>query len=182
MCWVRAVWHRSLGRLAYALSLSKPARRHFERVLQLHGDDFVAYVYLGRLAYDDGDTAGWRRECLHARRLAPARYARLSARASQRGLYPLFEPDDPTAFPTRGLEGASERATWRVFEAESLGHTPSAIATANAIAWTGGAWGDDFSSESERAAFCQLPPIGPDDVAAVDLDKLTDQLGCWDEH
>src|SRR5687768_9463026 len=98
-----ATWHRSCGRLWFRLNAHDRARRHFERVLQLLGDDFVAYVYLGRIAYGLGDYAGWRREFEHARRTEPERFARLK--------YPfeLFEPRAAGAL----LEEASERATWR---------------------------------------------------------------------
>ena len=36
------------------------AERVCYHVLELKGDDFVTYVYLGRLAYSRGDYVGWR--------------------------------------------------------------------------------------------------------------------------
>lgn len=74
------------GWVAFRLGLRERARRQYERVLRLKGDDFAAYIHLGRIAYDNGDYAGWRREFAHARRADPGRFARL------RQPFELFEP------------------------------------------------------------------------------------------
>ena len=75
---LRARVHATLGWCAYRLGLATAARRQCEKVLLLRGPDFRAYVQLGRIAFDQGDYAGWRREFEHARRLDPVRFARLS--------------------------------------------------------------------------------------------------------
>jgi hypothetical protein len=104
--------HSLCGWLAYRIGCRASARRHFERVLLLRGADFRAYVQLGRIAFDHGDYASWRREFEHARRLDPHRFARL------RHPLELFEPrlagtnfDRPAA--DQGLDGGGARATWR---------------------------------------------------------------------
>ena len=83
---LRARVHATLGWCAYRLGLATAARRQCEQVLLLRGADFRAYVQLGRIAFDQGDYAGWRREFEHARRLDPVRFARLSHPLE------LFEP------------------------------------------------------------------------------------------
>lgn len=99
----QALLHAVAGRLWFRTGASVRARRHFEQVLRLRGDDFGAYVHLGRLAYAAGDYAGWRRELEHARRTDPERFARLQHP------FDLFEPRAAgTPF-----EEAGERATWR---------------------------------------------------------------------
>lgn len=109
---VRAAVHSVLGRVAYRLGMPARARRHFERVLLLHGASFAAYVHLGRIAFDHGDYSGWRREFEHARRTDPVRFSRL------RHPMELFEPrlagtQYDTADEFEGFEGTDARATWR---------------------------------------------------------------------
>lgn len=114
----RASAHSALGWAAYRLGWLGVARRQHERVLLLRGADFRAYVYLGRIAFDQGDYAGWRREFEHARRTDPIRFARL------RHPLELFEPRlagtqfDPSGMvdPSTlgdGFEATDARATWR---------------------------------------------------------------------
>jgi len=110
----RASAHSALGWVAYKLGWLGPARRQYERVLLLRGADFRAYVHLGRIAFDQGDYAGWRREFEHARRTDPIRFARL------RHPLELFEPRlAGTQFDPQGLvdddgyEATDARATWR---------------------------------------------------------------------
>ncbi|MCA8949844.1 MAG: hypothetical protein KDE27_10105 [Planctomycetes bacterium] len=91
------------GWLAFRVGLRQQARHQYERVLRLKGDDFSAYVHLGRIAYDTGDYAGWRREFEHARRADPVRFARL------RHPFELFEP----RLAGTTFEDTGERATWR---------------------------------------------------------------------
>ena len=109
---VRACVHSACGGVAYRLGCHGTARRQFERVLLLRGADFRAYVHLGRIAFDLGDYAGWRREFEHARRTDPARFARL------RHPMELFEPRLAGTRhldfePQDGFEGTDARATWR---------------------------------------------------------------------
>lgn len=108
----RATVHAACGWLAYRLGWHGVSRRQFERVLLLRGADFRAYVHLGRIAFDHGDYAGWRREFEHARRTDPIRFARL------RHPIELFEPRlAGTQFEgsteLEGFEAADARATWR---------------------------------------------------------------------
>jgi hypothetical protein len=110
---LRRLWagmHSVCGVIAYRCGCRGAARSHFERVLLLRGDDFRAYIELGRIAFDLGDYATWRREFEHARRLDPNRFARL------RHPIELFEPRLAGTSFERGdepLDGSSMRATWR---------------------------------------------------------------------
>lgn len=108
----RATAHSVGGWLAYKFGWHRTARRQFENVLLLRGANFLAYVHLGRIAFDQGDYAGWRREFEHARRTDPIRFARL------RHPIELFEP----RLAGTQFEGSTEldsfqatdsRATWR---------------------------------------------------------------------
>lgn len=108
----RATAHSAGGWLAYKLGWHGTARRQFERVLLLRGANFLAYVHLGRIAFDHGDYAGWRREFEHARRTDPIRFARL------RHPIELFEPRlAGTQFEGNheldSFQAADSRATWR---------------------------------------------------------------------
>ena len=111
---IRARAHAALGWTAYQLGWAEIARRRYERVLMLLGADFRAYVQLGRIAFDQGDYAGWRREFEHARRTDPSRFARLHHPLE------LFEPRlAGTRLELRGLRAPAtnsiargERATW----------------------------------------------------------------------
>ena len=104
--------HSLCGWIGYRFGFRAAARRHYERVLVLRGCDFPAYVHLGRIAFDVGDYAGWRREFEHARRADPRRFEKLRHRLD------LFEPrlagtdfDRQGTFATFDDTGA--RATWR---------------------------------------------------------------------
>jgi hypothetical protein len=195
---VAARWHALAGRLCFHLNLTDHARRHFEQVLRLRGDDFTAYVHLGRMAYGLGDYSGWRREYEHARRTDPSRFARL------RHPFELIEPRSAGTLS----EETGERATWRTVRAsipqgsksaghrgrsrdgsdESSGHH-SERPTRHSDAASGerGAsdrhgcdsrrtFGDDFESSEERRRFRGMPPIDPQDLAAVDLDAVARRL------
>lgn len=180
ICSLRAFWHRMVGRVWFRLRRPERSRQHFERVLMLHGDDFVAYFYLARLAYAAGDTAGYQRELAHAKRTSPERMARI------RYLFDYFEP---TPMDGAMFEETSERATWRAIRLSSVSGAPSAGAgdgnppgTANERGISScpegdlRRFGDDFSSSQERRRFAELPPILPEDLASVDLDRLSDAL------
>ena len=176
-----ATWHRSCGRVWFRLNAHDRARRHFERVLQLLGDDFVAYVYLGRIAYGLGDYAGWRREFEHARRTGPERFARLK--------YPfeLFEPRAAGAL----VEEASERATWRTVRAPLLHENRERSSLSRGRVAHGrrgeGAdegcedrplrrYGDDFRSEQERDRFRRLPALRVEDLRRAARDAELEAL------
>ena len=107
-----ATAHSVGGWLAYKLGWHGTARRQFERVLLLRGANFRAYVHLGRIAFDHGDYAGWRREFEHARRTDPIRFARL------RHPIELFEPrlagtQFEGSHELDSFQAADSRATWR---------------------------------------------------------------------
>ena len=112
--YLTTVWHKMAGRICFRLGRSERARRHFEQVLMLRGDDFIAYLYLASLAYSARDYAGWRRELAHAQRTSPERYAQLKFP------FELFEPPQDD----RLFEEAGERATWRSFRLSSVGGSP----------------------------------------------------------
>ena len=153
---LRAIAHGLAGRIWFRLGRAGRATHHFERVLAVRGDDFGAYVYLGRLAFSSGDYTGWRREYEHARRVCPERFDRLR--------HP-FDPIEPSTADSLLVE-AGARATWR-----AVGPLPSSGRTAAETRPR-----DDFSSETERQRFRSLDPISPDLIAGVDLDQLARRL------
>lgn len=181
-----AAWHGGCGRLAFRLGRPVGARRHFERVLDLDGDVFSAYVHLGLLAWQIGDYSGYRRELEHARRIDPERYRRLR--------HP-FEPFAPRGGRTASDE-ADERATWRsvrqgqgttrrgtVHRVELPTENLDGLEPALCEPFTDldGAQqkrrtGDDFSSPAERDRFAVKRPISRSEVASTDLDDLCRQL------
>lgn len=171
-----AAWHRLAGAAWFRLGRTERARGHFERVLELRGDDFAAYVYLGRIAYSVGDYAGWRREYEHARRTSPERYARL------KHPFELFEPRAAGAL----REEAGERATWRTVKVPPDGDP---MASGNGLEarilrgdvaslfGRGRRGGDDCGSAAERQKFRSLGPIRRAEVVDVDIDDLSRRLG-----
>lgn len=194
--------HTFVGWAAYRLGCRQAARRHYERVLLLRGADFCAYVQLGRIAFDLGDYATWRRELEHARRLDPSRFARLQHPLE------LFEPrlagttfERPDADPA-GFDGM--RATWRTTR-PTVGPrlTPSADSGLDAmlpgcdtptdlslprldapssspLARSGAGDDmspvDDCSSIAERMRLRQLGPIRATELRHCDLDDLLRRL------
>jgi hypothetical protein len=162
-----AAVHKWIGGAWFHVGRHDRSRRHFERVLELRGDDFTAYVYLARLAYSTGDSAGWRRECEHARRTSPERYARL------KHPFELFEPRGGVL-----LGDGGERATWRSFGPGRVGMPQSARRRRRrgACAQPEDRLGDDFDSEAERDRFRELGPVTLDEIRDVDLDDLSQRL------
>ncbi|MFO1050812.1 MAG: hypothetical protein U1F36_01190 [Planctomycetota bacterium] len=177
----RAAWHRALGWACYRIGAFERARLHFERVLRcVDGDDFSAYVGLGRVAYKLGDYAGWRRECAHAQRTSPDRYARL------RQPFDLFETQirmgngARSAASTVESEDPSQDASWsdsgdllpRIGTCAPTGRSlDAAQATDRSRTRT-----DDCISEAERRHFRQLGPIPSEALLALDLDELARRL------
>lgn len=144
--------HALAGGLAYRLGRRHAARRHYERVLLLRGADFHAYLQLGRIAFDLGDYATWRRELEHARRLDPNRFAR------QHHPLDLIEPRlagtnvDVGAFDPAGYD--STRATWRLPRQGGIsggGPRTAAAASEGRIEWDAAA---ELSSPEDA-----VPPL-----------------------
>ncbi len=165
------LWHRVSGVTLFQCARYERSRRHFERILEHHGDDFGAYVHLGRIAYTMGDYSGWRRECEHAQRTSPERYARLK--------HP-FELFAPRAAGTLHEE-TEQRATWQAMEGETLcGTFEDPVERSHGSSRVGiprRRFGDDFNSAAEREKFRSLIPIQSDEIDRTDLDDLTRQLG-----
>lgn len=120
---VDRIWHRlqatlhgACGRLWFRMHRPVRARRHFERVLLLRGEDFATYVYLGRIAFACGDYAGWRRELRHAHHTNPERFARLDFGAMNLGASGLRPRLAGTGVDARLLpfdvDDTAGRATW----------------------------------------------------------------------
>lgn len=189
-----SVYHGLRGRLAWRLGFTGSARHHFERVLGLGGDEFTAYVHLGRIALGEGDYAGYRREMSNARATDPERYARL--RMPTEGL-------EPRAAGTP-FEETGERATWRSVRPGGHGFRRPAIRSAEVPtefddqprpgqqfdlpfmsledleergAGVPRHRRDDFGSTTERERFRRLPPIRRDEIVAADLDEIARRLG-----
>jgi tetratricopeptide (TPR) repeat protein len=165
--------HKLVGKAWFHLNRYRPAQRHFERALELKGDDFTAHVYLGRVAYRLGDYSRWQRECGRARQSSPERYARLEHR------FELYEPRSAgTAIDQPGGQPA-----WRMSSAKRPRAYPDSVRTAPdcdplpraSDAPPGG--GDDFVSEDERDRFRTMAPIDARSIARVDLDDLARRLG-----
>lgn len=191
--------HSLWGCASFRLGWTGVARRSFERVLALRGDDFTAYVHLGRLSFAAGDYAAWRREFEHARRTDPRRFAKLG--------HP-FEVLEPRLAGT-DFDDTGERATWRSLRpfggsprlhagrtdvpgdagvdpllsgwdsgADAAADTAAPRIVGNSI--SGGRADaqprDDCSSTMERLRLRMLGPIRARDVAACDLDDLLRRL------
>ncbi|MGE0144973.1 MAG: hypothetical protein AB7I19_15870 [Planctomycetota bacterium] len=177
---LRAGWHRVMGWAWYRLGALELARREFERVLRcLDGDDFSAYVGLGRVAYRLGDYVAWKRECSLAQRTSPQRYAKL------RQPFELFEPRPDGDLGDRLAEAAMG---WdRPSLAPAASDLTAAVGAGGAEVLRGTSMrcddgathavrGDDFVDDAERARFAGRPPISGNDVSAVDLDDLASRL------
>lgn len=191
---LHAAYHGLRGRIAYRIGRPAAARQHFERALSLGGDDFAAYVHLGRIALGEGDFAGYRREMGNARAADPDRFARLRPAAD--GLDPRHAGSP--------FEETGERATWRSVRPGGHGitrRTPvrsAEVPTENAEdpTRTGPlfelpqmdltdfrpssarrAQRDDFCTSQERERFRQMPPIATGDVRAADVDEIARRFG-----
>jgi hypothetical protein len=177
---VAVAWHRLAGWTCFRFRALERARRHFERVIALVGEDFRALVWLGRIAHKLHDYGGWKRAFARARRCDPARYQQLKhpfELFDTRGgdeLEALDTVFDPAAVPLiprplAGDDGDPERGgdgrrgTAARLRAALDGGSAAAVA-------------DDFVSESERARFRGLAPIEPGTAKQVDLDELARRL------
>ena len=149
---IQGLPHALAGRIWFRFGRTSRARYHFERVLALRGDDFGAYIYLGRLAYCCGDYSAWRRENEHARRTCPERFAHL------RHPFELIEPRTAHTL----IEEPNERATWRAVRL-----TPSAAGASR------GTHSGDTPGRLSRPPF---GPISAAEIAATDLDELARRL------
>ena len=72
--------HLQLGRVWLLLGRTDRAKSEFQEVLQQRGDDFYAYLHLGKLALLEGDVRTAMREIGAARRMNPERFARVRTR------------------------------------------------------------------------------------------------------
>lgn len=194
---LRAACHAACGWLAFRCGRTARARRHFEQVLDLGGDEFTAYVQLGRIALGEGDYAGYRREMNNARSCDPQRFARMR---------PELAGQEPRT-PGNPEQEAGERATWRSVRPGGQGFVrraavrsaelptdcgeasrpaepyepqlePFELSASGSVAREGKELPrcDDFSSNSERARFRELPPIQPGEIADADVDELSRRL------
>lgn len=115
---LHALGHSLCGWLCFRAGLRLNARKHYERVLQIRGDDFGAYMQLGRIAFSVGDYTRWRRELEQARRVDPRAFAAQSSVFEGLGLRLAGTPhasesigSDVAGSATFGHPG--KRATWR---------------------------------------------------------------------
>ncbi len=170
-----AIWHRFAGRVRFHTGRLCCARRHFERVLTLVGDDYVSHVFLGRIAYASGDYQAWHRRFELARQTSPQRFAHL------RGALEMPNPrgGDNTETPHPALPRPGWGDIGPTSEDGRLSWTPRP----HRAGWPDEEWGfeappgDDFCSEAEREKFQNLGPIRSEDIYAVDLDELLRRLG-----
>lgn len=163
----RASAHSAGGWLAYRFGWHRTAHRQFEKVLLLRGADFRAYVHLGRIAFDQGDYASWRREFEHARRTDPIRFARL------RHPMELFEPRlAGTQFEGQqeldNYQGTDARATWRALH--PFGQDPLRRGTADDLAdghrMPDGRNPDGFGRGSDLPLAPGFDPLGMESLSA----------------
>jgi hypothetical protein len=173
LCPLLCLWHLAMGRISFRFGTAARARRHFERVLQLRGDCYSAYLHLGRIAFLTGDFQGSRREFEHARRVDPERFARM-----RRQLDPFTPGGDGSPWSMTG-----ERATWRVTVPGPATATARPESTEPEVtpaiepAPPRRACQDDCQSSAERARLDRCGPIRADEVRAADLDDLCRRLG-----
>ncbi len=200
-----AAYHGLRGRLAFRLGRVAGARDHFERVLALGGDEFTAYVHLGRIALGEGDFAGYRREMANARAADPERFSRLrkttdgfeprtagtpfeetgeratwrSVRPGNQGI-PRRTPVRSAEVPTEGLDDALCQGP--LFELPTdLGNETAADSGKDGSDYRARSMRaedrDDFCTQRERERFRRLPPIRSDDVRTANLDDLLRKFG-----
>lgn len=181
-----------IGWVAFRLGRHETARRSFERVLDLGGDEFSAYVHLGRIALGQGDFAGYRREMNNARNVDPERFAKIVPGADA----------EPRLFGSP-FEETGERATWRSMRPGSQGYARRSTVRSAELPTESNddslLYGpvyeipqmelgerapkpmfdgnDDFMTSTERARFRGLPPLRRDDVRTADVDELARRLG-----
>jgi hypothetical protein len=160
--------HRALGWCLFRLGANEAARRRYEAVLRLRGEDFTSSVRLAQIAYRLGDYAAWQRECAQARRVDPIRYAQLGHP------FELYDGRGDDERDRRGPRpGEPTRATGgRTAEAEVGSDTERSGHVTRAV----GLGSDDCVSDEERQRFARLGPIRPEQLAAVDLDDLVQRL------
>jgi hypothetical protein len=193
---LRAIGHTVCGWVCYRAGLRLRARRHYERVLQLRGDDFHAFMQLGRIAFSVGDYTRWRREFDQARRIDPRAFAKQSHPFEELGLRLAGTPHagNPYGKDEAGagwFGPANGRATWRtpgggeragkpresgegeVRRDDSVrrGAEPEAELEEDALYA-----GDDCTSSRERRRFRELGPIRAPEVGACDLEELAKRL------
>ena len=180
---VALAWHRLVGWACFRICAWERSRAHYERVLEITGEDFDALVRLGRVAYKLGDYAAWKRECGRARRVDPQRYGRL------KHPFELFEPRPSVAtdgsdsvgdvealelrsgkFRTEPGAGVDDRTGFDGLRGLGRRQTSGCDGSPDVVA------GDDFCSAAERDRFRELSPIEPHAVAEVDLDDLARRL------
>ncbi len=180
-----------IGWVAFRLGRHEVARRSFERVLDYGGDEFSAYIHLGRIALGQGDFAGYRREMNNARNVDPERFAKLlpGVDAEPRLLGSPFEETGERATwrsVRQGPQGYARRSTVRSVELPTESNddsllygpvyeipqmevgerSPRPVFDIN----------DDFLTATERARFRNLPPLRRDDVRTADFDELARRL------
>jgi hypothetical protein len=160
--------HRALGWCFFRLGANGAARRRYEAVLRLRGEDFGAFVRLAQIAYRLGDYAGWQRECGQARRADPLRYAQLG--------HP-FELFDPRAHDERDRSADRQADAGRTVVGRAAGaEAGNDVEIGGHITRVVGLGADDCASDEERQRFAQLGPISPEQIASVDVDDLLRRL------
>lgn len=189
---LKAATHSVCGWLLFRAGLRLRARAHFERVLELRGDDFGAYVHLGRIAFATGDYSGWRRDFEHARRADPARFARLRQRLEPwqprlAGTH-CADPRSQDGLLFEGSARTGEPASWSALFGTGPQRTNTPRLDRDEAPATGPGSGpqpaegrpsdhaDDCCTSAERRRFHELGPIRPGDIGACDLDDLARRL------
>jgi hypothetical protein len=190
-----AACHALSGRVAARCHRVARARWHFERVLSLGGDEFTAYLQLGRLALAEGDYAGYRREMANARAVDAERFARLRPpidglepriagtsfeEAAERATWRSVRSGPPSRrkavrsaeLPAEGIEDPSQRGA--AFELTHLELPVEGLEECRDLRSV--SLRDDFATDAEREHFRGLPPIRRDDVRGTDVDDLARRL------
>lgn len=201
---VFALGHRVCGWACFRMGLRLRARHHYERVLQLRGDDFHAFMQLGRIAFSVGDYTRWRREFDQARRIDPRTFAKQCHPFEELGLRLAGTPHADHPYSSRDGAGTSwlgpagGRATWRAAgtgderngrprqpgndgesgrdELARRGGEPEAELQQGAAQEDALFTGDDCGSSRERSRFQKLGPIRAPEIGSCDLDELAKRL------
>ena len=148
---VAEFWHLLKARVAYIAGRRDRARGALKSAIRRNPGSFVAHFMLGRLYWRDRVPVKSKREFDLAWQIDPERFERAYARLQE-------SPDGAPELFTY----ASGTSRQEVPVSMSLRDEPTS---------------DDFMSDDERRRFSALPPITPDEIHAIDWDRLEEEIG-----
>lgn len=155
------------ARLLHLTRRRAAARRTLGRALVLAPDSYAAHHLLARIALAEGARAEAMRELRICARLDPRRLARLDIPGALDGVAETAIGSESLAFPPPDPLGAPDAPG--APGSDGASRTPGDLAPGPPPA-------GDFSTAAEWERFRDLPPIDAEEIAAVDLDALLEQL------